>query len=57
MSKGEETKSRILQQAAEVFNQKVYAGTSMSDIMCVTGLQGRNLQPLLRQRRSIATGF
>ncbi len=50
MSKGEETKSRILQQAAEVFNQKVYAGTSMSDIMCVTGLQGRNLQPLLRQR-------
>ncbi|MEH2411266.1 TetR/AcrR family transcriptional regulator [Nostoc sp.] len=39
MSKGEETKSRILHQAAELFNQKGYAGSSMSDIMRVTGLQ------------------
>jgi AcrR family transcriptional regulator len=39
MSKGEETKERILQQAAELFNQKGYAGSSMSDIMRVTGLQ------------------
>ncbi len=39
MSKGEETKERILQQAAELFNQKGYAGTSMSDIMQVTGLK------------------
>jgi AcrR family transcriptional regulator len=39
MSKGEETKSRILQQAAELFNQQGYAGSSMSDIMRVTGLQ------------------
>ncbi|MBH8552968.1 TetR/AcrR family transcriptional regulator [Nostocaceae cyanobacterium CENA357] len=39
MSKGEHTKTRILQQAAELFNQQGYAGSSMSDIMRVTGLQ------------------
>ncbi|MBN3924726.1 TetR/AcrR family transcriptional regulator [Nostoc sp. NMS4] len=39
MSKGEETKTRILHQAAELFNQQGYAGSSMSDIMRVTGLQ------------------
>lgn len=39
MSKGDETKQRILQQAAELFNQRGYAGASMSDIMRVTGLQ------------------
>lgn len=39
MSKGEETKTKILQQAAELFNQQGYAGSSMSDIMRVTGLQ------------------
>lgn len=39
MSKGEETKSRILHQAAELFNQQGYAGSSISDIMRVTGLQ------------------
>ncbi|MDZ7964321.1 MAG: TetR/AcrR family transcriptional regulator [Nostoc sp. DedSLP03] len=39
MSKGEETKIRILEQAAELFNQQGYAGSSMSDIMRVTGLQ------------------
>lgn len=39
MSKGEETKAKILQQAAELFNQQGYAGSSISDIMRVTGLQ------------------
>ncbi|MBD2440412.1 TetR/AcrR family transcriptional regulator [Nostoc sp. FACHB-110] len=38
MSKGEETKTRIIQQAAELFNQQGYAGASISDIMRVTGL-------------------
>lgn len=31
MSKGEETKEKILQQAAELFNQQGYAGASISD--------------------------
>jgi TetR/AcrR family transcriptional regulator, transcriptional repressor for nem operon len=39
MSKGEETKEKILQQAAELFNQQGYAGASIADIMRVTGLQ------------------
>jgi TetR/AcrR family transcriptional regulator, transcriptional repressor for nem operon len=39
MSKGEETKAKILQQAAQLFNQQGYAGSSISDIMRVTGLQ------------------
>jgi TetR/AcrR family transcriptional regulator, transcriptional repressor for nem operon len=39
MSKGEETKSKILEQAAALFNQQGYFGSSMSDIMRVTGLQ------------------
>jgi len=38
MSKGEETK--ILKLAAELFNRQGYAGSSISDIMRVTGLQG-----------------
>lgn len=39
MSKGEETKEKILASAAELFNQQGYAGSSISDIMRVTGLQ------------------
>jgi AcrR family transcriptional regulator len=39
MSKGEETKERILHQAAGLFNTRGYAGASISDIMQVTGLK------------------
>ncbi|PZD71552.1 HTH-type transcriptional repressor ComR [Acaryochloris thomasi RCC1774] len=39
MSKGQITKARILHQAAELFNQQGYAGSSMSDVMDVTGLK------------------
>jgi TetR/AcrR family transcriptional regulator, transcriptional repressor for nem operon len=39
MSKGQETKARIIRQAAELFNQQGYAGSSIADIMRVTGLQ------------------
>ncbi len=39
MSKGEETKERILHQAASLFNTRGYAGASISDIMRVTGLK------------------
>ena len=39
MSKGQATKTKILQQAAELFNQQGYAGSSIADIMQVTGLQ------------------
>jgi TetR/AcrR family transcriptional regulator, transcriptional repressor for nem operon len=39
MSKGEETKEKIIKQAAELFNKQGYAGSSISDIMRVTQLQ------------------
>jgi TetR/AcrR family transcriptional regulator, transcriptional repressor for nem operon len=39
MSKAQATKTRIIQQAASLFNQQGYAGSSMSDLMRVTGLQ------------------
>ena len=37
MSKAQQTKARIIEQAAEVFNQKGYAGSSIADIMQATG--------------------
>lgn len=39
MSKAEQTKARIIEQAAELFNQKGYAGSSIADIMQATGLK------------------
>lgn len=39
MSKAENTKAHIIRQAADLFNQKGYAGSSMSDIMKATGLK------------------
>ncbi|MEL6439583.1 MAG: TetR/AcrR family transcriptional regulator [Cyanobacteria bacterium J06621_8] len=39
MSKAEQTKALIIQQAASVFNQKGYAGSSIADIMDATGLK------------------
>jgi TetR/AcrR family transcriptional regulator, transcriptional repressor for nem operon len=39
MSKAQETRDRIIQQAAELFNLRGYAGSSMSDVMQATGLQ------------------
>ncbi|MBE9044096.1 TetR/AcrR family transcriptional regulator [Pleurocapsales cyanobacterium LEGE 10410] len=39
MSKARLTKARIIRQAAELFNQKGYAGSSIADIMQATGLK------------------
>lgn len=39
MSKAQETREKILESAAALFNQYGYSGSSMSDIMRVTGLQ------------------
>src|SRR5712671_5630975 len=39
MTKGQETKQEIVRKAAPLFNQKGYAGTSLSDLMDATGLQ------------------
>src|ERR1700760_2738487 len=39
MTKGEDTRREIVEKAAPLFNQKGFEGTSMSDLMRVTGLQ------------------
>lgn len=39
MSKGEQTRQRILAQAAEVFNTHGFAGASLGDLMRATGLE------------------
>ncbi len=39
MSKAQKTRENIIKQAAELFNQKGYAGSSIADIMEATGLK------------------
>lgn len=39
MSKGEDTRARIIEQSAPVFNKQGFAGTALSDLMEATGLQ------------------
>ncbi|HMF77784.1 MAG TPA: TetR/AcrR family transcriptional regulator [Bryobacteraceae bacterium] len=39
MTKGEQTRHRVVAEAAKLFNQRGYEGSSMSDIMQVTGLE------------------
>ncbi len=39
MSKAQETKTHIIEQAATLFNQQGYSGTSVSDLMRATGLK------------------
>ena len=39
MSKGENTRKRIIAKSAELFNQKGYASSSLSDIMELTGIK------------------
>ena len=39
MTKGEQTRREIVRKAAPLFNQKGFAGTSLSDLMAATGLQ------------------
>ena len=39
MSKGEQTRQRIIEEAATIFNQRGYEATSMQDVMDATGLE------------------
>lgn len=54
MSKAQETKARIIKQAAALFNQQGYAGSSMSDIMRVTGLQKGGIYNHFRSKDELA---
>ncbi|HWC95648.1 MAG TPA: TetR/AcrR family transcriptional regulator [Candidatus Sulfopaludibacter sp.] len=39
MTKGEQTRQRIVEAAAPIFNQRGYEGSSLTDLMAATGLQ------------------
>jgi len=54
MSKAQETKTRIIEQAAALFNQQGYAGSSMSDLMRVTGLQKGGIYNHFRSKDELA---
>ncbi|MEM7726459.1 MAG: TetR/AcrR family transcriptional regulator [Cyanobacteria bacterium P01_A01_bin.45] len=54
MSKGKQTKERILQQAAELFNQYGYHGSSISDIMRVTELKKGGIYNHFKSKDEIA---
>lgn len=54
MSKAQTTKDHIIQQAAKLFNQRGYWGTSMSDIMRATGLAKGGLYSHFSSKDEIA---
>uniref|UniRef100_B8HR70 Transcriptional regulator, TetR family n=1 Tax=Cyanothece sp. (strain PCC 7425 / ATCC 29141) TaxID=395961 RepID=B8HR70_CYAP4 len=54
MAKAEETRTRIIEQAATLFNQQGYAGASMSDLMRVTGLQKGGIYNHFRSKDDLA---
>ncbi len=54
MSKAQVTKAHIIEQAAALFNQQGYAGSSMSDVMRVTGLQKGGIYNHFRSKDELA---
>lgn len=54
LSKAEKTRLHILEQAAALFNQQGYAGTSMADIMAATGLKKGGLYNHFESKEDIA---
>lgn len=54
MSKAQETKEKIIKQAAELFNQYGYAGSSISDIMHATRLQKGGIYNHFQNKQELA---
>ncbi len=54
MSKAEATKAHIIEQAALLFNQKGYAGSSIADIMAATGLKKGGIYNHFQSKEEIA---
>ena len=54
MSKAEQTKQKIVETAAIIFNQNGYAGTSIADIMKMTGLQRGGIYHHFKTKDDIA---
>lgn len=54
MTKSEQTREKIIAQAALLFNQKGYSGTSIDDIMQATGLKKGGIYNHFRNKEEIA---
>jgi TetR/AcrR family transcriptional repressor of nem operon len=54
MSQGQETKKRLIQKAAEIFNTRGYSGTAVSDLMDATGLQKGGIYRHFRSKEELA---
>jgi len=54
MSKGEETRQRIVAEAAKLFNQRGFEGGSMSDLMAATGLEKGGIYRHFSDKEEIA---
>ena len=54
MRKGEATRQRIIAQAAPLFNQRGFAGSSMQDVMEVTGLEKGGLYRHFSSKEELA---
>lgn len=55
MRKGEQTRERIIAQAAPLFNQRGFAGCSMQDVMEATGLEKGGLYRHFSSKEELAT--
>lgn len=54
MTKGEQTRETILELAAEAFNRHGYSGTSLSDIMALTGLEKGGIYNHFQSKEDLA---
>jgi TetR/AcrR family transcriptional regulator, transcriptional repressor for nem operon len=54
MTKGEQTRRHIVQEAATLFNQRGYSGSSISDVMQCTGLQKGGIYRHFQSKEQLA---
>ncbi len=54
MSQSDETRAKLIATAAELFNQKGFAGVAMSDVMAATGLQKGGIYNHFKSKEDLA---
>ncbi len=54
ITKGEQTRQHIIQQAATLFNQRGYTGASINDVMAITGLQKGGIYRHFQSKEELA---
>ncbi len=54
LSKGDQTRQRIIQRAAQVFNRQGFAGASISDLMETTGLEKGGIYRHFESKQELA---